>query len=455
MVPPPRVPEELLRAWESESLALWRKGTEAACLLAIPLVLLFSLLDAVIYPEQVAFFCVLRMACAVVLAVCVAVLQSPWGAEHPVALGLLASNVVGAMIDVIVVSTGGERSPYYAGITMTQMAVCVLIPWPPGWAAVGSALLVGGYVGCVLGTGPLQDPRALASNLAFLVGTGLIGFVATLIREQLRWNEFESRTALAQALRHKSEFMAKMSHELRTPLHIIIGYADMLLEHASRVPEVRELVTLVRSRGIALHRLISDLLDYAKVEAGRMHVHLAPVRVDELVTRVAESFRPLVDRKRLQLETATAGAPVELVSDALKLEQILTNLVANAVKFTEEGGVRIEARLAGPGDRALADLVWLDDEQAAPPAADTEILAVLVSDTGIGIAAGDLPRLAADFLQLDGTAERFGGTGLGLSISKRLAQLLGGRIAVRSRPGAGSTFVVLLPVTPPGWRAAA
>src|SRR5438094_401010 len=288
------------------------------------------------------------------------------------------------------------------------------------------------YVVCTFATQRITDLRPFVSNHFFLITTGTITVVSTVVREHLRRREFDHRMALVDALHHKSDFMARMSHELRTPIHVMIGYADILLEEALDAGgrHARELVQHIRSHGALLHRLISDLLDYAKAEAGKMEVAAQPLRLAEVVEEVAESFRPLMDRKGLTLVVECHPGLPTLTTDREKVEQILRNLIANAVKFTEHGGVRIEARVGGV--ECLAGFTFIDDAAHRWRASDARRVLVFVRDSGIGIRQADVATLAADFQQVDPeAAARYGGTGLGLSISKKLVQLLGGRIAVR------------------------
>jgi signal transduction histidine kinase len=235
----------------------------------------------------------------------------------------------------------------------------------------------------------------------------------------------------------------------------MIGYSDILLDEAlaDADEDTRALVGRIRGHGVRLHALISDLLDYAKAEAGKMKVQTEPVQVNDVVRLVVDDFRPLTERKGLDL-VAVSGDDVPVIhSDRHRLEQILTNLVGNAVKFTEQGRITIEVRsIDSSADAELTGLTVLSDSAAGMPSRG---VAILVQDTGMGIRPEDVARLAADFQQLEGTSERYGGTGLGLSISKKLAGLLGGRIAVGSRLAEGSTFALLLPADVPRWRAAA
>src|SRR5947199_9119045 len=157
------------------------------------------------------------------------VLRSRLGEVHAVALGVLVAGVVGLMIDVMTIFTGGAASPYYAGVNLVMVAVALLMPWPPVVTLLTCALLVGCYVACTLVTDRIADVRPFVSNLFFLTTTATITVVSAVVRERLRRQEFDHRTALVDAVRHKSDFMARMSHELRTPIHVMIGYADILL----------------------------------------------------------------------------------------------------------------------------------------------------------------------------------------------------------------------------------
>jgi signal transduction histidine kinase len=458
----PRLPplDPALRStFEAESRILCRQGAVTACLLAITLVPAFGLLDRLMVPEQATFFLEIRLACVALVAVILMVLRRPFGTRHALGLGVCVTTLVGLTIVLFTVYTGGDASPYYAGVNSVLVAVTLLMPWPPRWALLTAGVLGGAYVTATLASGPVVHGAMFVNNLAFIATTAVIAVVATALRERLRMQEFANRTALAEALRHKSEFMAKMSHELRTPLHVMIGYSDILLDEAlaDADEDTRGLLRRIRGHAVRLHSLISDLLDYAKAEAGKMLVHAEPVHVEEIVALVAEGFRPLTERKGLDLVMLAADDVPAIVSDRHRLEQILTNLVGNAVKFTDSGRITIEVRAFGaPGGADLRDLTVLTDAAAAKPApAFAPGVAILVRDTGLGIRPEDVARLAADFEQLEGTSERYGGTGLGLSISKKLAGLLGGRLAVGSRWTEGSTFALLLPAEPSRWREAA
>lgn len=441
------VPTGVPDAYRLESRRLCRQAASTACLLAIPLVPGFAVLDWVVFPERFATFLAMRLACVGTLAVIWSVLGQSFGERHSLALGMLVTVDVGLMIDVMTMMAGGHASPYYAGVNLVILAVALLMPWHPAWSAVTCGILVGGYVVCSVLAGPIADSRIFVNNLFFLATTGVIAVVGTAVREGLRRREFSNRHALTEALHHRDVFMAKMTHELRTPIHVMVGYADMLLDEglATGEQEARPLVQNIRREGVLLHSLISDLLDYAKVEAGKMEVRAEPVPVRQVVEQVAEGFRPLTERKGLRLHTVYRGGFPTVTSDRQKIQQILNNLVSNALKFTERGEITIEVRSGSDAtDPVIGGLILLAEPPADRGRQDGVVL--LVRDTGIGIREQDVRTLAADFQQVDAqAAARYGGTGLGLSISKKLAQLLGGWIGVRTRYHEGATFVVFLP----------
>ncbi len=233
--------------------------------------------------------------------------------------------------------------------------------------------------------------------------------------------EHQAKAAVAEreANRTKSQFLANMSHELRTPLNAILGYTDLLLEDASGA-QVEDLHRIHRS-GAHLLTLIDQVLDLAKLEAGRMVFQPEPTDVDALLLEVAETLGPLAAKNGNTLEIVARGLGAVL-QDPLRLRQVLINLGANACKFTQGGRVSLGGRDDGDG------------------------VLLTVSDTGIGIDAADLERLFEPFVQVDGgTNRRFGGTGLGLALARHFVERMGGHIAVDSLRGEGSTFSVRLP----------
>ncbi|MFN2478237.1 MAG: HAMP domain-containing protein [Pseudonocardiaceae bacterium] len=256
---------------------------------------------------------------------------------------------------------------------------------------------------------------------------------------ELARQEIEDRAAqLAAASRYKSDFMANMSHELRTPLNSALVLAKLLADNldGNLSDKQVEFARTIHSAGSDLLQLINDILDLAKVEAGRMDPSLSDVAMTGVVNYVKTLCEPLAAEKALHFTVELDPTlPKLLHTDEQRLQQVLRNLMSNAVKFTDEGGVSLRIR------RASADEV----EGAALRAAPARV-AFEVHDTGIGIPADKLSAIFEAFQQADGTtSRRYGGTGLGLSISRQLTQLLGGELTVSSVPGVGSVFTLYLP----------
>ncbi len=238
----------------------------------------------------------------------------------------------------------------------------------------------------------------------------------------------EDLEAAREASAAKSRFLATVSHELRTPLNAIIGFSDVLDQEyfgGFESTKQKEYVGLIRQSGSHLLSIVNTLLDVSKIEAGRYELDPESFDVSTLMVEIGDLMREEARRKGLRVDVRPAGS-LELVADRQACHQILLNLVANAVKFTETGAVTLESRVRD----GFCEL--------------------LVSDTGIGIAAADLGRLGMPFVQLSsGLSRRYHGTGLGLSLVKGLAELHGGAMTVESQPGIGTLVTIRLPVDGP------
>ena len=235
--------------------------------------------------------------------------------------------------------------------------------------------------------------------------------------------------ATEAATHAKSEFLANMSHEIRTPMTAILGYADFLLseEGIERAPpHRREAIRTIKRNGEYLLGLINDILDLSKVESGKMEIRRVRYSPFALLAEVVSLMRVRAAEKSLSLEAEVVGLlPETVLTDPLRLRQVLVNLVSNAIKFTDQGQVRVAARLVCDGG--------------------PQRLQFDVSDAGIGMSEEQMAKLFQPFSQVESSASRtFGGTGLGLAISKRLVEALGGTIEVRSTSGKGSTFSVTI-----------
>ncbi|GAB6140735.1 transporter substrate-binding domain-containing protein [Methylosoma difficile] len=230
------------------------------------------------------------------------------------------------------------------------------------------------------------------------------------------------------ANRAKSEFLANMSHEIRTPMNAIIGFTELLNEQIQD-PKLKTFAQTIQAAGNNLLSLINDILDLSKIEAGKMRIEMAPTNPHDLFEELGSIFIIKMREKRLDLllEIDT-NIPPCLLMDAVRLRQILFNLIGNAVKFTDQGFIRVSAKACNT-DKALSK---------------TDLL-ITVQDTGIGISADQLPIIFQDFEQSQGQDhKKYGGTGLGLAISKRLTEMMGGSISVNSQLGKGTTLTVKL-----------
>ena len=232
---------------------------------------------------------------------------------------------------------------------------------------------------------------------------------------------------LEQASQYKSDFLANMSHELRTPLNSLLILSKLLADNPDGNLSENQVdyARTIQSSGNDLLLLINDILDLSKIEAGHLQIHPERVTMRRLVADLRQMFDPVAEARGLSFEVEVAkDAPASAETDRQRLEQVLKNLLSNAFKFTERGGVRL--RIAKAGDDRLA---------------------LSVVDTGIGIAPDQQESIFEAFRQADGTiSRRYGGTGLGLSICRELARLLGGRISLESQPGQGSTFTLTIPL---------
>ena len=250
----------------------------------------------------------------------------------------------------------------------------------------------------------------------------------------------EKAKQLSLVSKYKSEFLANMSHELRTPLNSIMVLSNLLGEDDHHLDEQRlEYARTIYSSGRDLLALINQILDLSKIEAGRMEVDWRRVSLAEVRAYLEQHFRPLAAEKGLGFEVTLAeDTPKTLTTDPQRLQQILTNLLANALKFTERGTIAVH--LSVDRSRARGEVRF-----GLPASA---MLDLAVSDTGIGIAPEKQQLIFEAFQQADASTSRlYGGTGLGLTISRELAQLLGGELRLQSTPGVGSTFILSLPLT--------
>jgi len=310
---------------------------------------------------------------------------------------------------------------------------------PPEWERHDQTAIAQLMERGVTNTWEKEYIRKDGSRVPILVGVAMLNEVECIafvldITERRRLEELRVRSAeleaqnerVKESSRLKNEFLANMSHELRTPLNSIIGFADILFDREvpADSPKHYELIGDILRSGRHLLQLINDVLDLAKVEAGKLDFRAEPVDLVQLVSEVAAILRSIAASKQIEIVTEVAPALQHVTLDPARLKQVLYNYVSNALKFTEIGG-RVTIRAVTEADGMFR---------------------ISVEDTGIGIAEQDLPRLFIEFQQLDaGTAKKHAGTGLGLALTKRIVEAQAGSVGVTSALGSGSTFYAVLP----------
>ena len=281
---------------------------------------------------------------------------------------------------------------------------------------------------------PTAGRRALMVNAAPIIGQAdnyagtLVGFEDITPLEETKAELEKSKEAAEAANAAKSAFLANMSHEIRTPMNAILGFADIMRRGLDESELEREqYLGIIHSSGEHLLALINDILDLSKVESGRMQIEVIECQPHIVIHDTLSTFRVRAEEKGIQLDFRLRNwIPATIQSDPLRLRQVLTNLVGNAIKFTEKGGVRIECEFRDGDDPKLA---------------------FHVVDSGIGISQENIEKVFQPFSQADSsTTRKYGGTGLGLSISRRLAELMGGDLSATSVPGEGSVFTVQVAV---------
>ena len=273
-----------------------------------------------------------------------------------------------------------------------------------------------------------DQPHQVTSRDTFLLSTAAIQ-AAMAIQNALLFAEVKDKNAALERVNHlKSQFLATVTHELRTPLHSIISYGALILEgflDGELTTEQEEHIQFMVRRAEDLSHLVDDMLDLSKIEADRLEVKSEPLSLGSCLQEVVTQLKPMANTKGLQLTLDAHDSLPKVLADSHRIRQIVINMVSNALKFTEQGGVTIRCTLLENYD----------------------MLRVSVHDTGIGISPAALGYIFEAFRQADGsTTRRFGGTGLGLTIARKLIELQGGEVAVESTVGKGSIFSFTLPI---------
>ncbi|QDV86731.1 ATP-binding protein [Planctomycetes bacterium TBK1r] len=309
-------------------------------------------------------------------------------------------------------------------------------PWHE--AVISESVVSGGMIELKQ---PGQPARTLIANASPVQGSEgkcrgvLVSFDDVTQLEETKRDLTVAKRAADDANRAKSEFLARMSHEIRTPMNAILGYTDVLRRgFDTSVTDRQEYLDTIHGSGEHLLALINDILDLSKVESGQMELELGPCSPYKLIKEVVSLLRSKADEKGISLKFRNEGLlPKTMQGDSVRLRQAIMNLAGNAIKFTDQGGVEIVARIDQDASKRRSD--------------ENLVLAIDVTDTGIGISPEAQAKVFEPFAQADTSiTRRFGGTGLGLAISKQLAEAMGGDISLVSTPGEGTTFTIRITI---------
>jgi signal transduction histidine kinase len=416
--------------------------SRVGCVLAATLMPAGSSLDYFVYPNLFWPFFQVRMISSVWSVAILLILGTHFGRRNVRLFAycwvLFPSAAMAWMINV----SEGAVSPYYAGLNIAMVGVCMLMPWTSGDAALTcTGIIVMYLVACVLHRGVPFDASIFFNNVYFLVLTGIICVTTCYLNARRRFAEFrlrheiaarnrelaESYERLAELDRLKSEFFANISHELRTPLTLILSPVEDLLRRPNISEHAQNLLRIVKENSLRLLKLINDLLELVRLEEGRGKLDRELMALNCFVPGIVDSVRYLASKKGLELKTAGTEQPLLVEADPRRLEKVLLNLLINSIKFTPAKG-SITTRWRREGESAIVE----------------------VEDTGIGIAKADLPHIFDRFRQADGSTTRtHQGAGIGLALARELAEHHAGRLEAHSELGHGTTLKMTLPLAGP------
>lgn len=392
----------------------------------------FIPLDFVVYPLFAPIFLWIRLAVVGVSVALHFLMDLPAFKRHAQFVGVVVYIYCSFAILAMIHIAEGYTSPYYAGINLLLIAFLVIIPLGVVRTGVVCLIIYSGYIIPILIAGNITNIAVFVANNFFLVSTMLFVSVSSYLDTKIRKREFVSRFRLSHAneeLREldilKSQFFANISHEIRTPLTSIMAPIQSLYsgDVGALTPFQRDLVGQVYRNSIRLLDLVNQMLDFAKFDAKKMQLRLKRINLESIVREHVTLFQEVAVRKNLTLGYQVTGAVPFVYLDVDKVERILSNLIRNAIKFTEKGSIVVELSRQ-----------------------ENEIV-IKVRDTGIGIAKNQLPRIFERFQQVDGSSTRkYEGTGLGLTIVREAVELQHGRIRADSSEHVGTTITVSIPM---------
>jgi signal transduction histidine kinase len=425
-------PADIRSAYKSELDGSWRRLSRISALVALVLVPAGIVLDRSFYPRMIEPFFQLRVAADILIFLCLLTYSTPFGKHYVREVTFLWLVLIQMMICYMIFLTDGARSPYYAGLNLSVLAVGIFLPTNLFETLFFVVVTLTLYVGTVLAsdiTGP--ETGFAYGNFFFLCLTSVVTLFASYVGDRSRFESYESNLRLKEYNkrledldRTKSQFFANISHELRTPLTLILSPIQDLLESHSGIPEkVAFALGTIKGNALRLLKLVNDLLDIIRLEEGKLELEITPVAMDQLIAGISDSMGYLAEIQEIDFRSSLNAGNAVVSGDASALEKIFINVLNNAIKFCKKGGmVEVTTRLR-----------------------DGEYIAQ-IADTGIGIPKDQLPYIFNRFHQVDGSStRRYGGTGLGLALVKELVERHAGRIAVDSEVGKGTVLTIWLP----------
>ena len=430
------------KAYEAQNRRDQIANSTLATVLSIILNLSCSVMDYFMYPEKVWLFFKVRIGSMFLVALTWVWFKSPAGRNHHRLFGVMWYASPLAMILWMIYAADDPHSPYYAGLNIVLLAVGLLSPWTYIQNLISAVLVLAGYLFVVMVMETSQPISVVMNNTTFLVLTAVIVVFGSVANARQRFREFglrweldksrrvveESNRKLVELDQIKNRFFANISHELRTPLTLLLSPLETMQNRrgANFDDETKTLFGIMHSNGMRLLKLINDLLDLVRLESGRMEVKREPMEMTTFIRSIASAAQQMADNKGVTFEISVVPDFGAVMVDRDKLEKVVLNLVFNALKFTPKAG-RVELRAAKEND----DFV------------------LTVADSGIGIAAKNLPFIFDRFWQADGSSKRsYKGVGIGLSLVKELTEIHGGKVSVESEEGKGTKFTVRIPYLP-------
>ncbi len=423
--------EKLLGAFEQETHEKALRDISTSLIVANTGFLLYIILDYFVYPKLFLLFLAIRIGVMAANVIVFLLLRTSFARRHPREIAMIQYLIYGISVIVMIHFAEGYASPYYAGLNVILLSSLFILPLDRRRISIICALIYAFYLLPILVLQKIENWAIFLNNNVLLLTTMAFSIVSAHLSTQMRFKEFSGRYNLAQANEElkkldvlKSQFFANVSHEVRTPLTSILAPVQSLYQGdvGPMEPEHQRLLGQVYVNSLKLLDMINQMLDFSKFEAGKMQLRLRYADPDELVRDIASTFQDVIERKGLKLHYVREGEVPPVYLDSDKLERILSNLIRNAIKFTETGSITLRLGI-GIGK------VWLE-----------------VRDTGIGIPQQHIPNLFKRFQQVDGSStRRYEGTGLGLTIAKEAVELMRGTISVQSEEGRGSTFRVEIP----------